>query len=115
MDGKIEKRPSSAFCVKQPNMLYVLYNITILLSGNSATERNYQIMRKCFHVVPNGSNWQLIHNGQVIGNYYIKASAITDGRRIARANQPSELFIHNADGTIAERETYGNDPFPPRG
>ncbi|MBH1956454.1 DUF2188 domain-containing protein [Candidatus Saccharibacteria bacterium] len=31
------------------------------------------------------------------------------------ANQPSELIIHNADGTIAERETYGNDPFPPRG
>lgn len=71
--------------------------------------------RKNFHVVPNGTNWQLKHDGEVLGNYLLKANAIADGRRIAGANQPSELIIHNADGTIAERETYGNDPFPPRG
>lgn len=71
--------------------------------------------RKNFHVVPHGSNWQLKHNGQVLGNYSLKTSAVADGRRVAQANQPSELIIHNADGTIAQRETYGNDPFPPRG
>ena len=71
--------------------------------------------RKNFHVVPSGTNWQLKHDGNVLGNYSLKASAIADGRRIAQANQPSELIIHNADGTIAERETYGNDPFPPKG
>jgi len=71
--------------------------------------------RKFFHVVPNGTNWQLKHDGQVLGNYSLKANAVAEGRRVARANQPSELVIHNADGTIAERETYGNDPFPPRG
>ena len=71
--------------------------------------------RKTFHVVPNGTTWQLKHNGQVLGNYSFKANAVAEGRRVARANQPSELIIHNADGTIAERETYGNDPFPPRG
>jgi hypothetical protein len=71
--------------------------------------------RKTFHVVPNGTNWQLKHDGEVLGSYSLKANAIVDGRRIASANQPSELIIHNADGTIAERETYGNDPFPPRG
>lgn len=71
--------------------------------------------RKNFHVVPNGTNWQLKYDGKVLGSYALKADAVADGRRIARANQPSELIIHNSDGTIAERETYGNDPFPPRG
>jgi hypothetical protein len=71
--------------------------------------------RKMFHVVPIGTNWQLKFEGRILGNYSLKANAIAEGRRIAQANQPSELIIHNADGTIAERETYGNDPFPPRG
>lgn len=71
--------------------------------------------RKNFHVVPYGTNWQLKYDGKVLGSYALKANAVAEGRRIARANQPSELIIHNADGTIAERETYGNDPFPPRG
>lgn len=71
--------------------------------------------RKTFHVVPNGTDWQLKHDGQVLGHYSLKANAVAEGRRVARANQPSELVIHNTDGTIAERETYGNDPFPPRG
>ena len=26
-----------------------------------------------------------------------------------------ELYIHNMDGRIADRRSYGNDPFPPRG
>ncbi len=71
--------------------------------------------RKIFHVVPNGTNWQIKNDGKILGSYSLKSSAIADGRRIAQANQPSELIIHNADGTIAERETYGSDPFPPRG
>lgn len=71
--------------------------------------------RKFFHVVPSGTNWQVKHDGQILGTYRLKSDAVAYGRRIAHANQPSELVIHNADGTIAERETYGNDPFPPRG
>ena len=30
-------------------------------------------------------------------------------------NQGSEMFIHGRDGRIRERNSYGNDPFPPRG
>lgn len=40
--------------------------------------------------------------------------AIQIGRGIA-INQNSELFIHNRQGQIRERSSYGNDPFPPRG
>ena len=36
------------------------------------------------------------------------------GRQIA-INQNSELFVHNTQGQIRQRNSYGNDPFPPRG
>lgn len=40
--------------------------------------------------------------------------AIQIGRGIA-INQNSELFIHNRQGQIRDRSSYGNDPCPPRG
>ena len=43
-----------------------------------------------------------------------QAEAIQRAREIAR-NQESELFIHGRDGRIRERDSFGNDPFPPRG
>lgn len=43
-----------------------------------------------------------------------QAQAYSIGRQIA-INQGSELFIHNKQGRIRERNSYGNDPFPPRG
>ena len=43
-----------------------------------------------------------------------QAGAIQRAREIAR-NQESELFIHGKNGRIRERDSYGNDPFPPRG
>ena len=43
-----------------------------------------------------------------------QAEAIQRAREIAR-NQESELFIHGRNGKIRERDSYGNDPFPPRG
>ncbi|MFC3268349.1 DUF2188 domain-containing protein [Vulcaniibacterium thermophilum] len=30
-------------------------------------------------------------------------------------NQRSELFIQGRDGQIRERNSYGDDPFPPKG
>lgn len=40
--------------------------------------------------------------------------AIQYGRDIA-INQNSELLIHNKQGRIREKNSYGNDPYPPRG
>ncbi|MCQ9337082.1 DUF2188 domain-containing protein [Corynebacterium phoceense] len=36
------------------------------------------------------------------------------GRSIAQ-NRGSELLIHNRHNRIRERNSYGNDPYPPRG
>lgn len=71
--------------------------------------------RKVFRVVPNGTNWQVKYNGDVLSNHSLKANAIEAGRKVAIANQPSQLVIHKADGTIETEYTYGNDPYPPKG
>ncbi len=59
---------------------------------------------------------------QVKGEGNSKATVITDtqkeaidiAREIAR-NQGSELIIHGKDGRIREKDSHGNDPFPPKG
>ena len=39
--------------------------------------------------------------------------AIDIARQIAK-NQQSELVIHKKDGTIRDKDSYGNDPHPPK-
>ena len=41
-------------------------------------------------------------------------AAIDTAREIAR-KQSTELFIHGRDGRIRARDSYGNDPYPPKG
>jgi hypothetical protein len=43
-----------------------------------------------------------------------KADAVARGRELAIAAK-TEHVIHNMDGTIASRNSYGPDAFPPRG
>lgn len=40
--------------------------------------------------------------------------AITIARGIA-TNQKSEVLIHGMDGQIRAKDSYGHDPFPPKG
>jgi hypothetical protein len=41
-------------------------------------------------------------------------AAIDEGRAAAKRNE-SKLIIHGRDGKIREKNTYGKDPFPPKG
>jgi hypothetical protein len=43
-----------------------------------------------------------------------QAEAISQARGIAQ-NQQSELLIHGRNGQIRERDSFGNDPYPPKG
>lgn len=43
-----------------------------------------------------------------------QAEAIAKARQIAKNNE-SELFIHGRDNKIRDRNSYGNDPYPPKG
>ncbi|ANF86060.1 hypothetical protein A7J50_2662 [Pseudomonas antarctica] len=72
--------------------------------------------KKNQHVVPHGNDWAVKGAGnskatKVVGT---QAEAIKLAREIA-INQESEMFIHGQNGQIRERNTYGDDPFPPKG
>lgn len=68
------------------------------------------------HVVPHEEGWAVRGAGsqRATSVHRTQREAIDSGRRIAR-NQGTELFVHGRDGRIRERDSYGNDPFPPKG
>lgn len=73
-------------------------------------------MGKNQHVVPRGDNWAVkgAGNGKATSIHNTQREAIEQARNIAQ-NQKAELFIHGENGKIRERNSYGNDPFPPKG
>lgn len=73
-------------------------------------------MGKNQHVVPRGDNWAVRgeDNGKVTSIHSTQREAIEQARNIAQ-NQKAELFIQGENGRIRERNSYGNDPFPPKG
>lgn len=68
------------------------------------------------HVVKHSEGWAVrgAGNSRITGVYSTQAEATHRAREIAQ-NQESEMFIHGRDGKIRERNSYGNDPFPPKG
>lgn len=68
------------------------------------------------HVVPHEDGWAVRGEGnsRVTSIHPTQAEAIEHGREIAH-NQRGELFIHGRNGQIRERDSEGNDPFPPKG
>lgn len=74
-------------------------------------------MGKNQHVTPHPKGgWQV----KGVGNQ--RATVITEtqaeARKIAREiaiKNKSELVVHGTDGRIREKNSYGNDPFPPKG
>ena len=73
-------------------------------------------MGKNQHVVPHEGKWAVRGEGneRVTEVFETQREATDRAREIAR-NQDSELLIHGEDGRIRARDSYGNDPFPPRG
>lgn len=73
-------------------------------------------MKKDQHVVPSGDQWAVRGEGNSKKTRITQTQreAIEIAREIAR-NQQSELVIHRKNGTIRDKDSYGNDPFPPRG
>ena len=61
-------------------------------------------------------NWRNISEGasKPVKVYETKAEAQSDGRDIA-SSRGVEHLIHNQDGKISQRNSYGNDDFPPKG
>ncbi|GAB1106080.1 MAG: DUF2188 domain-containing protein [Shewanella algae] len=68
------------------------------------------------HVVPHQDGWAVrgAGNQRVTSVHSTQKQAIDSAREIAR-NQHSELVIHRPNGRIRDKDSYGNDPFPPKG
>ena len=69
------------------------------------------------HVTPHpDGGWQIkgAGNSKATKRTDTQAEAIRIAREIA-SNQRSELVVHNREGRIRQKNSQGNDPFPPRG
>lgn len=67
------------------------------------------------HTVPArvGRGWYNRLDGRVVARHRNKRTAVAVGRALARRLEV-EHTIHRLDGLIAEKNSYGADPCPPR-
>ena len=67
------------------------------------------------HVVRRGGDWAVRGEGNSRDTsvHPTQGDAIDAARGIAR-NQHAEVVIHRPDGQIRDKDSYGNDPSPPR-
>lgn len=72
-------------------------------------------MKKNQHVVPSGNKWAVRGAGNERCTKIVatQKQAIKIARVIA-IYQQSELVIHKKDGTIRDKDSFGNDPYPPK-
>ncbi len=67
------------------------------------------------HVVRLGNGWAVKKEGSTSFTVITERQkdAIIVAREIAKNNK-SELIIHGRDGKIRDKDSYGNDPNPPK-
>ena len=72
--------------------------------------------KKNQHVVPHGNQWAVKgeKNERVTKIVDTQTEVIKIARDIA-INQKSELVIYRPNGQIRDRDSHGNNNFPPRG
>ncbi len=73
-------------------------------------------MGKNQHILPHPDGWQVNGEGNKKATIVTstQAEAIAAGREIA-INKGSELLIHGTNGQIRQKNSYGNDTYPPKG
>lgn len=73
-------------------------------------------MSKRIHVVPHGSGWATRSEGasRVGGTRRTQTEAAAAARKQAIPER-GEVIVHRPDGRIRDSNSYGNDPFPPKG
>ena len=71
--------------------------------------------KKDQHVLPNKSGWAVRGEGNSRNTKITrtKENAVIRAKEIAK-NKKSELIIHNKDGKISDKDSFGNDPHPPK-
>lgn len=71
--------------------------------------------RNNIHVVRRGAQWGVLREGgdRASGLFGTQDQAISAARQMARQGK-GELLIHGENGRIRARDSYGNDPYPPK-
>ncbi|HJR57086.1 MAG TPA: DUF2188 domain-containing protein [Rhizomicrobium sp.] len=72
--------------------------------------------KKGQHVVPTTGGWSVKKAGspRATSTHTTQSEAIATATQLAR-NQKTEVYVHGRDGRIRERNSFGKDPFPPKG
>ena len=71
--------------------------------------------KKSNHVIPSNSGWSVKKSGaeRASKTFDTKEKAVAYGRELSKGEK-TELFIHKSNGMIQNRNSYGNDPNPPK-
>ena len=68
-----------------------------------------------YHVSKNiTGGWKATKGGQVLSTHNTQEQAIEYAKYNAQLTR-GEVVVHGKDGKIREKNSYGNDPFPPLG
>ncbi|MCK5019920.1 MAG: DUF2188 domain-containing protein [Candidatus Peribacteraceae bacterium] len=91
-------------------------NNPVIQRYTQAVKRGRHILSTAQHVVPSEKGWAVKKAGAKKPSQICSTQkqAIKVATKTAK-NQSTELFIHDRKGRIRERNSYGRDPFPPRG
>ncbi|MFZ3229839.1 MAG: DUF2188 domain-containing protein [Pseudobdellovibrio sp.] len=72
-------------------------------------------MNKNKHVVPNkDGGWLVKSDGIVLARQSTQKAAIQVANTLAKVER-TEVVIHGRDGKIRDKNSFGNDNFPPKG
>ncbi|GAB3348048.1 DUF2188 domain-containing protein [Arachidicoccus ginsenosidivorans] len=71
--------------------------------------------RKSNHVIPSSSGWSVKKSGaeRASKSFTTKEKAIEYGKKLSKTEK-TELYIHKKNGIIQNKNSYGNDPNPPK-
>jgi hypothetical protein len=75
------------------------------------------MLNRAYHVVSNpDGGWAVRREGaeRASKRFQSKEDAVRYARSICQGERV-DLVVHRIDGTIIEKNSYGNDPHPPRG
>jgi hypothetical protein len=84
--------------------------------GTDGDEEREPMSKPAVETYYENGTWRSRHEGvsRPFATGGTKAEQVSKGREMARRDKV-EHIIKNRDGTISERNSYGNDPHPPRG
>lgn len=73
-------------------------------------------MSKRIHVMPHQDGWAARREGASrVGSVHATQAEAADAARTTALRERGEVVIHRPDGRIRDSNSYGNDPFPPKG